>query len=130
MSRRYGGQAVVEFALSLPVLLLLILGVLDAGRGVIAAVSINNAAREGARYAALHLHDGTCSSLNCQTEAHAVVSNSALGIDISQLQFVESVTPGGVINLVLTYPFAAAAPIIGSALGSTTLTATSSMLSH
>ena len=52
MSQGYRAQAIVEFALSLPVLLLLILGVLDAGRGVVIAIMISNAAREGARFAA------------------------------------------------------------------------------
>src|ERR1700730_16832060 len=114
---RARGQALVEFALCVPVQLLLILGVLDAGRGVIAAVSINNAAREGARYAALHSHDGTCSSPCCQTEARTVVTSTVPGIDASQLQVTQTATAGcGVINLVLTYPFVAAAPLIGSAL--------------
>jgi Flp pilus assembly protein TadG len=43
----------VEFALVLPVLILLIFGIIDFGRMLNAKITINEAAREGARAAAL-----------------------------------------------------------------------------
>lgn len=43
------GQSLVEFALILPVLMLLILGVIDLGLGFKTYISLTNAAREGAR---------------------------------------------------------------------------------
>jgi Flp pilus assembly protein TadG len=50
--RRHGrGQTLVEFALILPVFLLVLFGILDLGRGVLAFNSIANGAREGARVA-------------------------------------------------------------------------------
>lgn len=45
---RQRGQAVVELALLLPVLLLLCMGALDFGRGLNSWVAMQNAAREGA----------------------------------------------------------------------------------
>lgn len=48
------GQALVEFALVLPILAALIFGLLDVGRVVWAQDSISNAAREGARFAIVH----------------------------------------------------------------------------
>lgn len=45
------GQELVEFALVLPLLFLIAFGVLDLGRLFHAAITISNAAREGARYA-------------------------------------------------------------------------------
>ena len=48
------GQAMVEFALLLPVLLLLLVVAIDFGRLFATFVAINNAAREGAAYAAGH----------------------------------------------------------------------------
>lgn len=45
--------ALVEFALVMPVLLVLLIGALDFGRAVNAYVTVNAAAREGARHAAL-----------------------------------------------------------------------------
>ncbi len=44
------GQQALEFALVLPVLVLVVLGVLDLARAFFAAITITNAARVGARY--------------------------------------------------------------------------------
>lgn len=43
------GQGLVEFALAIPVLLLLTVGIIDFGRGVAAYAQLSNCAREGAR---------------------------------------------------------------------------------
>ena len=48
--RREAGQELVEFALILPLLLLLFLGIIEFGRAMLAYNTIANAAREGARY--------------------------------------------------------------------------------
>lgn len=49
--RRPKAQALVEFALILPVLLLILLGTVDAGRLIFAYNAVSNAAREGGRTA-------------------------------------------------------------------------------
>lgn len=59
MRRTDDGQAIVEFALSLPILLLLLVGTVDIGRGFQAYVSLGNAVREAAREAAVHGGDAT-----------------------------------------------------------------------
>src|SRR5260370_2429049 len=46
------GQALVEFAVALPVLSFLVAGVLELGRGYSYAVATSDAARDGARYVA------------------------------------------------------------------------------
>jgi Flp pilus assembly protein TadG len=46
------GQALVEFAIALPILMLLVAGVLELGRGYGYAIATSDAARDGARYAA------------------------------------------------------------------------------
>jgi Flp pilus assembly protein TadG len=46
---RRRGQSLVEFALVIPIFLLLIMGVVDAGRLVYMNSTLSNAAREGAR---------------------------------------------------------------------------------
>ncbi len=43
------GQALVEFALVLPLFLLLIAGIVDMGMGLNSSITVTNAAREGAR---------------------------------------------------------------------------------
>jgi Flp pilus assembly protein TadG len=51
--RRKGrGQALVEFAVTLPILVLLVAGVVELGRGYSFAMATSNAARDGARYVA------------------------------------------------------------------------------
>src|SRR5215469_15927355 len=47
------GAAAVEFALLLPLLLLLVFGIIDFGRAINAQITITQAAREGARAHAL-----------------------------------------------------------------------------
>ena len=47
------GAAAVEFALLLPLLLLLVFGIIDFGRALNAQITLTQAAREGARLAAL-----------------------------------------------------------------------------
>ena len=49
--RRGRGQALVEFALVIPIFLLLLVAIFDLGRAVFAYNTLTNAAREGARMA-------------------------------------------------------------------------------
>ncbi len=56
-SSRKKAQGMLEFALILPILLLLIFGILDYGRLFFAWISIENAARVGARYASTGEYD-------------------------------------------------------------------------
>lgn len=48
-SDRRRGQALVEFALVVPLFLLLLAGMIDFGLGLNASITVTNAAREGAR---------------------------------------------------------------------------------
>src|ERR1700681_2670385 len=50
--RRTSGQALVEFAITLPIIVLLVAGVLELGRGYTFAIATSDAARDGARYVA------------------------------------------------------------------------------
>jgi len=49
---RRRGQALVEFTIALPILILLVAGILELGRGYAYGVAVSDAARDGARYAA------------------------------------------------------------------------------
>jgi Flp pilus assembly protein TadG len=48
------GQALVEMAIALPVLLLLLIGVVDISLSVNAYITVTNASREGATYVVTH----------------------------------------------------------------------------
>jgi TadE-like protein len=54
MRRRGRGQALVEFALVAPMFFFLIFAIVDFGRYVYYVQVLNNAAREGTRYAIVH----------------------------------------------------------------------------
>jgi Flp pilus assembly protein TadG len=57
------GQGLVEFALVLPVLVLILFALLDAGRGVLAYAELANASRVGARVAIINQsNDASCGS--------------------------------------------------------------------
>lgn len=56
-THRKRGQELVEFALVLPVLILLILGMMEYSRAYYTSSLLQNAAREGARYGLLHPTD-------------------------------------------------------------------------
>jgi Flp pilus assembly protein TadG len=59
MAKRRAGQAMVEVALVLPVILLLLLGMIDFGRAFMLGVAAQNAAREAARLGANAFLDET-----------------------------------------------------------------------
>jgi Flp pilus assembly protein TadG len=54
---RESGQNLLEFALVLPMLMIIAFGVLDLGRVFFATISLTNAAREGVRYLTIHPDD-------------------------------------------------------------------------
>ncbi|MEW1820188.1 TadE/TadG family type IV pilus assembly protein [Arthrobacter sp. NPDC080031] len=51
------GAVAVELAIVLPLLLLILMGIIEFGRVLNVQVSLTEAAREGARYAAIHYAD-------------------------------------------------------------------------
>ena len=56
------GQALVEFALVLPIFLLLLFGLIDVGRLVYVSNAFNQAAREAARYGSVEQWQFSCPS--------------------------------------------------------------------
>ena len=54
LKKSQAGQAMVEMALVLPILVVLVGGILDFGWLFYNKIALNNAAREGARYAVIH----------------------------------------------------------------------------
>jgi hypothetical protein len=58
--REQAGQTLVEFALVLPLLILVLSGIITLGLGVFYQQQLTNAAREAARYAAIHSATSQC----------------------------------------------------------------------
>lgn len=61
-ARNERGAAAVEFALILPVLLLILIGIVEFSLAFNAQLSLNQAAREGARYMAIHNNTGAAAT--------------------------------------------------------------------
>jgi hypothetical protein len=81
------GQALIEFALVIPVLLLLIVGLFDVGRAIVEENTLAFAAREATRYAIVHGSNHPDPSLRipaCTSCEHAtitqVVQDNAIGV--------------------------------------------------
>ena len=55
--RNQEGQSMVEMALTMPILILIVAGILDLGRAYFTFVALSDAAAEGAAYAAIHPTD-------------------------------------------------------------------------
>lgn len=120
------GAAAVEFALLLPLLLLLVFGIIDFGRALNAQITLTQAAREGARLAALG-------------EPNVVSSTQAAATGLSPVSVTVTSCPAGAgagVNAVVhaSYTFSFITPIGaiaglfgGSGYGPMTLTATGVM---
>jgi Flp pilus assembly protein TadG len=77
------GQALVEFALVLPLLLLLILGAMDRGRVITTKMVMTNAAREGANYLSRNaFSDKTVPVATRLTETRTLIADYGLSQDI------------------------------------------------
>jgi Flp pilus assembly protein TadG len=82
--RARGGQAVVEFALVLPVFLLLVFGALEFGRVFYRLHIMTNAAREGARVGSL--------PSSTESDVSAAVSEHLQSVGLNPAQFSAAVT--------------------------------------
>jgi len=102
------GSSLVEMALTLPMLLLLLFGVLDLGRAVYAQNVITNAAREGARFGAIA--PGDSQAIQTQTETAIV------GLDMSAVTVTVTQT-SNTIRVTVTYQFNSITPLVGQFLG-------------
>lgn len=89
--RRDAAQSLVEFALIVPMLLILVFGVIDFGMGLRAYISVAAATREGARYASVGNPPGTFTSCNGTTATTAVgkVCATISGLNLANVQDVK-----------------------------------------
>lgn len=166
-SRRHDrrGQALLEFALVLPVFTVLLFGVVDAGRLLYMNSVLSQAAREGARVAAVEAYwvgssDPSCGTaggpvcpasvrgssslltdvtaganrmvapfgqvsnvyLSCDAPGGAPSSASWTGTTCSQR------TPGNVASVRVVLTFTPFTPVIGSIIGTVTLSGSATMV--
>lgn len=85
------GAAAVEFAIVVPVIIILIFGSIEFGLAVNARTQVQNAAREGVRVASLTANGDSTSTAQVQVAALNAVSN----ITGTKTVTVTCTTPGG-----------------------------------
>jgi len=112
VGRSERGQSLLEFALVVPIFLILVFGIIDFGLGLRAWISITNAAREGARVGAVR---GDCDAIEQQvmdtsgglvTSADQIAINDCDGLAGSSVRVTVShdydlITPlGGMLSMI------------------------------
>lgn len=103
-SRSDKGAAAVEFALIVPLLVILVFGIIEFSRLYNAQVSLTNAAREGARYMAIH--SGTTVVADTKTQIAAAAPSVIPAIAATQIVITPTTcTPGSNVSVTITYPF-------------------------
>ena len=127
------GQSIVEFALILPVFVLVLVGIFDLGRGIYAFNTISQAAREGARLAIVdqtiaHIQDEAAqTAVQLRIDPADVVvefrdrelldtPNSCAGAVAGDDNNEQSIVRCMVI-VTVPYDYTAATPILGAILG-------------
>ena len=122
--KRQQGQSLVEFALLFPILILIVLGIADLGRAYYALVTLNDAAEEGAMYAAIS-PDPTNSAEREKIRDRAAHATSGLinADDLKQNWDQDSVVVGGdTVTVTVEYDFQVLTPIMQSFFGGGTVT--------
>ena len=134
MAASSDGVALVEFAIVVPILLLLLVGILDTGRAVNAYVTISNASREGARYAALnptaapaairssavlpHAQQLDASGIAVSVTYSGSVTSTACPVPTTTAPPASSPAPTTIpVRVDVTYPWSAATFFIGQFFG-------------
>lgn len=111
------GQALVEFALILPILLLLIMGIIQFGMVINAYLSIQNAAREGARAGIVGNTDLEVTTIMIATSPS--LREEYLSITITPTEINRSA--GEPLTVKVSYSYPIIIPIIDSLFSDTIL---------
>ena len=101
-------QALVEYALILPILLLPLFGIIELGMVVFSRSTIANAAREGARYGMIHPDDAE--------GIEAAARSLTTGLDGERLQ-VSSTASAETVRVEIVYPVDLITGVIIEAFG-------------
>lgn len=114
------GAAMVEFALVLPLLIILIMGVIEFGRAYNMTISLQGGAREGVRALALcGTTDPSCTSVDSVVSEYITA-----GATINKTYCTVN---GGMATVKLSKPFTFGVPFLPTSLGTITLAGKASM---
>lgn len=112
MNRQHGqkGQSLVEFALVLPLLVLILSGLLDLGRVYYVLVTLEDMAAEGAAYAALHPYDASGIWNRAAQASGGMITVSPDDVDV---EYPPVMYVGAPIKVTVRYSFRCITPFVG-----------------
>ncbi len=102
--RRSRGQAMVEFTLILPLLMLLILGIYQFGQTYADYIQVTNAARDGGRKALVSRSDvtGVADVVTAAKNATWWLDKTQMGVTVTPAQ---PWAQGSTVTVTVTYPY-------------------------
>jgi len=111
------GQSLVEFALILPVLVLIVMGIVDLGRIFHTYEALANAAREGARYCALNPNASATNLRNRITgsgsgELDGKIAVATIAVNGTAGAACPAASSGADVTVTLTTNFSPLTPVI------------------
>ena len=138
--KRSRGQSLVEFALAVPVIILLFMGIFDLGRAIFAYNTVSNAARDGARLAIVDQRTTAGVSNAAQAAADQATGLGLDPTDVNEVR-VRYLSPdlstacpttwgewvGCVAEVRVQYQYSPLTPVIGAILGPITVGTTSEL---
>ncbi len=99
LCRHDGGNMMIEFALALPVLSIMLIGMLDLGRFALDKSSMLQAARSGAQYGIVASNAGVLTTTDLTSvNTTAVASTSLTGVTSTNSMFCECTSGVGIPN--------------------------------
>jgi Flp pilus assembly protein TadG len=111
------GTAIVEMALALPILLVMVLGALDLGRAVYTRNMLANAARDGARFAAIDPNNSTC----IKTVASRIGAPAGLTSSDVSISFPSGVDIDQPVRVTVTKTYTPVNQMLAKAIGASTV---------
>lgn len=116
--KREDGQAMVEFALILPIFLLILCGIIDFGWLFYNQLSLNNACREGARYAVVNTaEDASTQAIINHIENSTTTVFANDGVDIEIIYTAPNDPTSGDIKVTLEAEISFFTPVLSTVMG-------------
>jgi Flp pilus assembly protein TadG len=132
------GQSLAEFALVLPIFLLMLFGLIDVGRFVFTANALGNGAREAARFASVGTRPAECAGLTRSQCATAIAQSHSWGVPSNGITVtvtceqiaangtrtpiaVNSCTTRNLLRVEAQTQFTILTPVIGQFIGNLTI---------
>ena len=127
--RDESGQALVEMALIMPVLLLLVLGIVEFGRAFLAKQAVTDAAREGARHAVVN--DEAITQDSVTSAVATALNRGGIPAASATIAFDKDLPPAGhwrdeghmqTVYVAIQYRFGFFGPLVEAVTGDETIT--------